>query len=609
MPAHDAPLEKPGLDSLSTSDSFGFLPALNRLITNQLRELYRKVAKAENQPALETLLAGMKVTLNVDPADLARIPSTGPTVVVSNHPFGMLDGIILGALATRVRPDAKLLVNFLLAAIPELAPHCIFVDPFNRTGSKHANTRGLRQAIAHLRAGGMLIVFPGGEVSHWQFQHGEICDPEWTENVARLVWATEASVLPVLFPGTNSLPFHLMGLIHPMLRTARLPRELLNKRGKEIEVCIGNLIPAEKVCSISDPRQAADYLRWRTYLLGNRQQDTDAPFAWKFPFPSRKARPVVPPAPQEKLLHEIQALGAEGCVTENRDFAVYEAQAGQIPYLLGEIGRQREITFREVGEGTGKAVDIDRFDSYYTHLILWSKSKQELAGAYRLANTEEVLRDRGIEGLYTSSLFTFEAEFFERIGPALELGRSFVRSEYQKQYASLLMLWKGIGAYVARHPQTPVLFGAVSVSNSYKPASRELMVEFFKNQECGALADLVKPKTGFRQRRKLRPWELSSIKTLLDAEELSGSISEIEEDGKGLPILLKQYLKVGGKVLGFNVDKDFSNSLDGLILVDLRQTGPARLETYMSKAGYEAFRRHHDLPPATPISEELAARQ
>ena len=606
MPTNHAPVEKPGLDSLLPSESFGFSPAFNRLVPDELRELYRKVVQSGNEPILEALLEEMEITVNVEP-DLARIPTSGPTIVVSNHPFGMLDGIVLGALAGRVRPDAKILANFLLASFPALTPHFIFVDPFNRAGSKQANSKGLRQAIAHLRAGGMLIVFPGGEVSHWQFEHGEICDPQWTDNVARLVWATQAPVLPVLFSGSNSLPFHLMGLIHPILRTVRLPREFLNKRGKQVDVHIGNLIPAEKISSISDPRQAADYLRWRTYLLGSRQDSGSAAVASKPAFVGRKARPIVAPAPQEKLFGEVQALAADGCVAENREFAVYEAQAAQIPYLLGEIGRQREITFREVGEGTGMAVDIDRFDSYYTHLILWSKSKQELAGAYRLANTEEVLRERGIDGLYTASLFNFEPEFFERMGPALELGRSFVRSEYQKQYGSLLMLWKGIGAYVARHPQTPVLFGAVSVSNSYKPASRELMVQFFKNHECSPLANLLKPKSGFRQRRKLRPWELAVISTMLDTDELSGSIAEIEEDGKGLPILLKQYLKIGGRVLGFNVDKNFSNCLDGLILVDLRQSEPARLENYMSKAGYEAFCHHHQLPTSKEISIATAA--
>jgi putative hemolysin len=595
MPSEQASVGNPSFDSFLSDDSLKF--PLSILVPTRFRELYRKVSQAENQPIFEALLEEMKVIVNVGAADLARVPATGPTIAVANHPFGMLDGIVLGALLLRIRPDVKILTNHILAAFPRLREHCIFVDPFNGKDSKHANTAGLRRALSHLRDGGMLITFPAGEVSHWQFQHGEISDPQWTDTVARLVCATEASVLPVLFPGTNSLPFHLMGLIHPRLRTLRLPHELLNKFGSQVEVRIGNVITAEKISAISDIRRATDYLRWRTYLLGNRRSSTaDAPLASRVSLIPRKSRAIAAPVRQELITRELESLGAHGCLVDNRDFAVYAAHGESIPNLLAEIGRQREITFREVGEGTGRAADLDRFDGYYTHLILWSKSKQELAGAYRLAATEEVLRSRGMPGLYTSSLFKFDARLFEQLGPALELGRSFIRSEYQKQYASLLMLWKGIGSYVARHPETPVLFGAVSISNSYKQASRELMVRFFEAQGWDPLAKFVSPKCSFRQRRKLRPWELSALSTLLDLDELSVSIAEIEEDGKGIPILLKQYLKVGGKILAFNVDKNFSNVLDGLILVDLRKTEPNRLELYMSKEGVESFRRYHCLP-------------
>ena len=218
-------------------DSFHSLsPALKLFFPGEFRELYRKVVQTENQPILETLLAEMKISLRIDPGDAHRIPATGPVIAVANHPFGMLDGVILGALALRVRSDVKILANHLLGAIPELARHCLFVDPFDTKESKHTNSRSLKQAITHLRTGGMLIIFPAGEVSHWQFKHGEISDPEWSDVVPRLVQATRSAVLPVLFMGTNSVPFHLVGLIHPMLRTARLPRELLNKSGKEIEI-------------------------------------------------------------------------------------------------------------------------------------------------------------------------------------------------------------------------------------------------------------------------------------------------------------------------------------------------------------------------------------
>lgn len=579
-------------------DSFHSLsPALKLFFPGEFRELYRKVVQTENQPILETLLAEMKISLRIDPGDAHRIPATGPVIAVANHPFGMLDGVILGALALRVRSDVKILANHLLGAIPELARHCLFVDPFDTKESKHTNSRSLKQAITHLRTGGMLIIFPAGEVSRWQFKHGEISDPEWSNVVPRLVQATRSAVLPVLFMGTNSVPFHLMGLIHPMLRTARLPRELLNKSGKEIEIRVGNLISAEKLCSIPNEDQAIDYVRWRTYLLGQRGETKTLSWSWKLPMPVNRAPvAVAPPVSGQSILAEMEELAkSEAPLCENREFLVQAARGHQIPHLLAEIGRQRELTFREVGEGTGKAIDLDQFDSYYTHLILWSKSKNELAGAYRLVNTEDALQRRGTKGLYTSSLFEFDARFFEQMGPALELGRSFVRSKYQKQYAPLLMLWKGIGTYAMRHPETPTLFGAVSISNAYSQASRELMVQFFQSQECSPLAKFVRPKSSLRQRRRMRNWELSSIGKLLDFDELSNSVAEIEKDGRGIPILLRQYLKVGGKVLSFNVDKSFSNVLDGLILVDLRKTDSGKLESYMSKQGLEQFRRYHGL--------------
>jgi putative hemolysin len=592
----NALLDRNGESPLLGSDFLkSAFPALNFFFPNELRELYRKVVQTENQPILETLLEEMKISLHVDSADLVRIPANGAAIVVANHPFGILDGIVLGALALRVRPDVKILTNYLLT-IPELEPYCIFVDPFNRKHSKQNNSAGLKQAIYHLRAGGMLIVFPAGEVSHWQFKHGEISDPQWSDTTSRLVRFTGSSVVPVLFTGTNSLPFHILGLIHPILRTARLPHELLNKTGKTVEVRVGTPIPAKRICEIADDRQATDFLRWRTYLLAHRgDSKSHSPMHFRFPAAFRKTHPVAPALQQRSLLTELQTLGEERILCVNRDFSVYAAQGHEIPNLLAEIGRQREITFREAGEGTGKALDLDEFDSYYTHLILWSKQNQELAGAYRLVNTQEVLDRRGIRGLYTSSLFAYDPRLFAEMGPALELGRSFVCGLYQKQYASLLMLWKGIAAYVGRYPQTPILFGAVSMSSSYSRASLELVTRFFQSKDSNPLASFVKPKRSLRATRRLPDWELSAIKNLLGLDELSSSVAEIEKDGKGVPILLKQYVKVGGTVLAFNVDKNFSDVLDGLIVVDLRKTDPARLEPYMSKQSLANFHQFHGL--------------
>jgi putative hemolysin len=257
-----------------------------------------------------------------------------------------------------------------------------------------------------------------------------------------------------------------------------------------------------------------------------------------------------------------------------------------------EIGRQRELAFREVGEGTGRGVDLDPFDPHYKHLILWHKKDSQIAGGYRFVNTAEVLRTAGEQGLYTTTLFSIDPKFFESMGPMLEVGRSFVRRDYQKQYAPLMLMWRGIGRYVAGHPETPVLFGPVSISSAYTPASRDMIFQFFKARQQNPLAQWVKPKRPFR-RRSVSDWELQAIRCLLDIEDVSSSVAEIEGDGKGVPVLLRQYLKIGGELLAFNVDKDFSDVLDGLILVDLRKTDPFRLETYMGKSGLASFLNHH----------------
>jgi putative hemolysin len=268
---------------------------------------------------------------------------------------------------------------------------------------------------------------------------------------------------------------------------------------------------------------------------------------------------------------------------------VYLASAAQIPRLLREIGRCRELAFREAGEGTGEAVDLDRFDAYYLHLILWSRNDSRLAGAYRLAITSDVLPRFGVGGLYTSTLFRFRQEFFQRVGPAVELGRSFVMPAYQKNYASLLLLWKGITRVVQRRPDAAVLFGAVSISNRYQAASRSLMVNYLASRASHELSYLVQPRKRFGD-RVIRDQGIRRFASLAaDIEHISLSIADIEHDSKGVPVLLRQYLKAGGKLLGFNLDPHFSDVLDALIIADLRSAPVALLERCMGRAEARAF--------------------
>ncbi len=562
----------------------------------KIKDLYRRVQRSPDGFRLENLLAQMRIELRVDPADCTRIPASGPVVVLANHPYGVLDGAMLTVLLTRVRPDVKVLTNSLLDDVPELRQHCIFVDPFQTDRSVESNRKPLREALAWLQQGGALALFPAGEVSHWQMPAAQISDPAWNDTAIRLIRRTGATTVPVYFCGHNGFGFQFLGMIHPRLRSAFLLQEFLQQEGKTIEVRVGSAITADAIRSIGDDREAIEYLRSRTYLLIRRSKpETPFPFNLRTRLAAKIQQPLAEPVRTELLTKEIEHLPSGRCLAENGDLAVYLGTAREIPNLLLEVGRLRELTFRRAGEGTGKARDLDSFDDYYWHVLLWHKTKGELAGAYRAGDTAEILAQRGVEGLYTNTLFRYDERLFRKLGPALELGRSFVRPEYQRQYAPLLLLWKGIARLVALRPEIPVLFGAVSISNEYNDASREMIYRFFEaRMQRDELAGLVEPRRPFRASH-LRRWDCRSMcRALRDLDDLSQPITDIEADGKGIPILLRQYAKIGGKMLGFNVDRKFSNVLDGLVVVDLRQTDPDVLDRYMGRNAAAKFRSIHE---------------
>jgi putative hemolysin len=594
MPSIDAKESSQG-EVLSHVAGFPGMPALAEkfLPIEAVRDLYRRVRQSPAGFGMENLLDEMQVDLKIDAADMARVPASGAVVVVANHPFGMLDGAILAVLLRRVRPDVKVMTNFLLRDVPELAEHCIFVNPFQGNEALEFNRRALREALAWLRQDGMLAVFPAGEVSHWQFAQGEVADPLWNDTAARLIRHTGASALPVYFCGHNSVGFQVLGMIHPRLRTAFLLQEFLQQKGRTVEVRVGSEIPSASISVVADDREAIDYLRWRTYLLARRTHSQKSwPTLAHDKIAARVRQPVAPAESAELLAAELHELPTNRCMAENGDLAVYLAKAEEIPQTLRELGRVRELTFRGAGEGSGKARDLDSFDGYYWHLLLWNHCRQELVGAYRAGNTAEIVAEHGVNGLYTSTLFRYDPRLFQKIGPALELGRSFVRPEYQRQYAPLFLLWKAIGRLLTTHIPAPVLFGAVSISNDYSKASREMIYRFFEARiKTDELAGMIEARRPFRPGR-LRPWDCRAmLHALRGLDDLSQPINDVEADGKGLPVLLRQYVRIGGKLVGFNVDRKFSNVLDGLILVDLRKAEPGVLERYMGQEHAARFRQ------------------
>jgi putative hemolysin len=534
-------------------------------------------------------LEALEVTLELAATSERHIPAAGAVVIVANHPFGGLDGLAAITTVGRRRHDLRILANPGLANLEGIGALVIPVDPFGGVRARRGNGKALRTAFRWLAAGGALLVFPAGEVSSLDLRTLSVTDRPWSATAARLVRLSGASVVPMHFAGANGALFQLAGLVHPRLRTLLLPQQLGNKIGARIAVRIGEPIAATKLAAFTDDEELAAHLRLRTYVLGHDPAQDPAPQRSAAP---RRLAPLIEPVDPAILARELASLPAGSLLLEAGALRVYCAPAPCLPSTLLELGRLRELTFRAVGEGSGRSADLDAFDEHYEHLFIWNAESREIVGAYRLGRTDLISRRLGRRGLYTFTLFEYPELFLKLLGPALELGRSFVRAEYQKSFAPLLLLWRGIGEYVSRHPHCPRLLGAVSISNDYCALSRELLVGFLRARNFDPLASaMVRARQPFRGTFSLR--SLGGAAQPDDLEALSALLGRIESDGKGAPVLLRQYLRLGGRILGFNIDPDFGHTLDCLVLVDLRRTDPAALRKYMTAAAWERFAARH----------------
>ena len=480
------------------------------------------------------------------------------------------------------------------------------VDPFDTKGAPARNLKPLRDGLRWLRDGHCLATFPAGSVSHLDLRRRTVVDPEWHLAIARIVQRSGSNVLPIFFQGSNGVLFQLAGMMHPKLRTALLPHELLNKGNKTIRVRIGNVIPFRRLDRIESDEKVISYLRARTYALKYRCPLAEGTGAIILPEMTggRALRAVASRPDPGVLAGEVEGLPPEQLLLQSEGYEVFFARSDQVPRLLREIGRLREVCFRQVGEGTGSSLDLDRFDHYYMHLFLWNREQKEVVGAYRLGQVDLILERFGRKGLYTSTLFDYKSAFLHRIEKGIELGRSFVRTEYQKLYAPLFLLWRGIAHFVARNPRHTVLFGPVTISDTYSAMSKGLMISYLTNNHYAPdLARYIKPRTPVR-RHRLETAGLDAAAGLpADIDHLSSLISEIEADRKGIPVLLKHYVKMGGKLMGFNIDPSFGNGLDGLILVDLLECDPKILERYMGRAEAARFLDY----PRSLQQEDLAS--
>lgn len=559
----------------------------------QLEALYRDIIGSGSGPFFTRCLEHLQVSVSINACATPAIPAQGPVVLVANHPFGALDGIIMGSLLEQSGRDFKIMGNYLIHAVPEARPSIIPVDPFERRSALTYNIAPIKQALGWLAGGNILGMFPAGQVAHYHVRGRGITEPAWSAHAGSLIRRTRATVVPVYFSGRNSALFHCAGLIHPLLRTVLLPREMLRKRGARVSVFLGTPIPWQHLAGFTTGRAVSAYLRLRTLVLQNRVEASPRRYTLSSLRPRRRTAsvPIAGPTDTELIQRDIAGLGDAQLLLRQGHFSAYIAGSRLIPAVLREIGRLREEAFRCVQEGTGHELDLDRFDEHYLHLFLWDESRGRIAGAYRLGPTDRIMARHGTRGLYISELFRCRSAFYRAMNPALELGRSFISPEYQKHFNSLLLLWRAIGEYVSRNPQYRFLYGPVSISDTYHRLSKKLLMQFFSEyQEHTGLEGLVRPKRAPRGGKVIAP----SIRDHeLTIEHIAALIAEIERDGKGMPILLRQYLKFEGTILSFSVDRRFSHVTDSLLIVDLMKSDDRLLKRFMGAGGVKRFRTLH----------------
>ncbi|MDG1571203.1 lysophospholipid acyltransferase family protein [Robiginitalea sp. M366] len=556
-------------------DRYGFLGTfmawiLMRLTRiSNLNRFYKKHQDLSGPELLERILEHYEIDFEIPEEDFKRLPKEGPFITISNHPLGGIDGVLLLKLLLAHRADYKIIANFLLQRIAPLAPYIMPVNPFEDRQDAKSSIAGVKQALEHLRSGHPLGIFPAGEVSTYREGH-HFVDRPWEDGALKLIRKAEVPVVPVYFHARNSRLFYQLSRIDEKFRTARLPTELVTQRNRPIKVRIGQPIGVAAQKEQETLEEYADLLRRKTYLLANPYEKErlidQIPSSIKIPKPPRRIASAVR---TEVIEGEIGKLREKDCrLLQSKNYEVFLAQKKDMPFILQEIGRQRETTFRAIGEGTNKSIDLDRFDDYYHHLFLWDGQEKKIVGAYRMGMGAEIFENFGIDGFYLQDLFRFEPELYGMMQQSIEMGRAYIVEEYQQKPMPLFLLWKGIVHTTLRFPQHKYLIGGVSISNQFSNFSKSLMIEFMKSNYWDPyVAQYIRPKKEFKVKLNDADKEFVFDETEADLNKFDRLISEVEPGSLRLPVLIKKYIKQNAKVVAFNVDPLFNNSVDGLMYI------------------------------------------
>ena len=581
-------------------DKYGFIGTffgwilMKLLKISTINKVYNRNKHLRDLEFLNGILDEFQIKFEIPEEDLKRLPKDGAYITISNHPLGGIDGILLLKLMLEQRSDFKIIANFLLHRIAPLKPYIMPVNPFEERKDIKSSITGFKNSILHLREGKPLGIFPAGEVS--TYRDGKlVVDKPWEEAAMKLVQKAEVPVVPIYFHAKNSRLFYKLSKISDTFRTAKLPSEVLTQKRRVVKVRIGRPISVEDQKEHTTLENFSEFLRRKTYMLSNAFEDKskildNISSTLKTPKIPKK---IVTPINTEVMIKEIETLKeSDYRLLKSKNYEVYLAPASKLPNIIKEIGRLREITFREVGEGTNEAIDLDKFDTYYHHMFLWDDEAKIIAGAYRMGLGSKIFEKYGIDGFYLQDLFRFEPELYKMMSQSIEMGRAFIIKDYQQKPMPLFLLWKGIVHTTLRFPEHKFLIGGVSISNQFSNFSKSLMIEFMKSHYYDPyIAQYVHPKKEFKVKLKDADKDFVFDATEADLNKFDRIIDEIEPGALRLPILLKKYIKQNAKLVAFNVDPLFNNAVDGLMYIKIADLPESTVRPVMEEFQTELERK------------------
>ena len=580
------------------TDKYGFLGTFSGwllmkvLKISTLNKVYDRNKHLSEVEFLNAILDEFQIKFEIPEEDFKRLPKDGAYITISNHPLGGIDGILLLKLMLEKEPNFKIIANFLLHRIEPMKPYIMPVNPFENHKDAKSSIIGVKETLRHLSDGKPLGMFPAGEVS--TYRDGKIVvDKPWEEGAIKIIKKANVPVVPIYFHAKNSKLFYFLSKLNDTLRTAKLPSELLTQKKRVIKVRIGKPIPVAEQNEYTTIESYGEFLRKKTYMLSNafeKESKLINTASLKLP---KSPKQIVKPANHDQILEEISFLRADDCrLLQSKNYEVFLITADKIPNILHEIGRLREITFREVGEGTNESIDLDQYDKYYHHMFLWDEDAQMIAGAYRMGLGSQIYAKYGIDGFYLHDLFRFEPELYDMMSKSIEMGRAFIISEYQQKPMPLFLLWKGIVHTTLRHPEHKFLIGGVSISNQFSEFSKSLMIEFMKSHYYDPyIAQYIHPKKDYKVKLKDADKDFVFNETEADLNKFDKIIDEVEPGNLRLPVLIKKYIKQNARVVAFNVDPLFNNAVDGLMYIKIADLPESTVKPVMEEFQAELERK------------------